>query len=227
MDGQLSDAVFANCRCFLDQPDWMSIIKSVSILDLNNFNFSEFKVSRYEYMIPMGRMVSTCSHVIMNQNSLDNVEELRLAALEGVAEILKISQQWLFRWNSVLHPASRRGGDVFLGKGDSQVARENASLSAFVYGMGLMRFHVALGGENALQMEARAKTVATSLLENTAPQDDDMAAFDFTFAIIAARSFMATTEEWQRYMERTQGAGKMVEPGMWVKFLQAWGASPG
>ena len=174
----------------------------------------------------MGRIVRTCSHVIMNQDSLENAEELRLSALEDVAEVLKISQQWLFRWNSVLHPASRRGGDVFLGKGDSPLARENASLSAFVYGMGLMRFHVALGGENALQMEKRAKTIATSLLENTVPQDDDMAAFDFTFAKIAASSLMATTEEWERYMERTKGIGNMVSPDMWVKFLQGWGASP-
>lgn len=191
----MSDAVFANRRCFLDQPDWMSVIKSVSVLDLNNFNFSEFKVSRYEYMIPMGRIVRTCSYVIMNQDSLDSAEELRLAALDDVAEVLKISQQWLFRWNSVLHPASRHGGDVYLGKGDSRVARENASLSAFVYSMGLMRFHVALGGDNALQVEKRAKTIATSLLENTVPQDDDMAALDFTFAKIAAGSLMATTED--------------------------------
>lgn len=204
----------------------MSTIKSIYGVGCNSLYLSEFKVSRYEYMAPLGRMVRTCNDVVLGQDSLTNLGEMRVAALNDVAEALQLSQNWLARWRSVLRPPKTRGDDVFLGQGDSRAARENTSLSAFVFGLAYMRIYIALGGREALEMERRGVVTATDLLKSSIPQDDAMAVFDVMFTRIAARTFLDTTHEWQRYLRRTEGTGKVIEADTWFRFLHSWGASP-
>lgn len=178
-------------------------------------------------MAPLGPMVRTCNDVVLGQDSLTNLEKMRVAALNDVAEALQLSQNWLARWRSVLRPSKTRGDDVFLGQGDSRAARENTSLSAFVFGLAYTRIYIALGGRDALEMERRGLVTATDLFKSSIPQDDAMAVFDVMFTRIAARIFLDTTHKWQRYIRRTEGTGRVVEADTWFLISAQLGSIPG
>lgn len=172
-------------------------------------------------------MVKTCSRIILSHGPMPDLEQMRQAALEEVATLLRISENWLVRWRRVLRPSQRHSDYTFLGEGDSREAREHAGFLTTAYVLGYMRLYIALGGPNAVELETRGLAIATDLLKCCTPRCDAFLVFDVMFARIAGRLVLDTTQEWQSYIQRTQGSGQLIEQDIWVRFLRKWGATPG
>lgn len=196
----------------------------MSGLKSNNFHLSEYSISRFQFMIPIGRVNRDCHYIVMNQNSGFDLEEMRRITLDDIASKRKIVQEWITRWDPILHPR-KDGGSVYLGKGDSEGVRESIGLIAKTFTMAYIRFHIAIGGEKALELEDIAVGVAKELAEGVYSQDDATAAFDVMFAKVASRGVLESTKEWRRQIETT-GGGKPIEPAAWYRWLHKWGVYP-
>mgnify|MGYP005988440833 CR=1 FL=1 len=175
-------------------------------------------------MIPIGRVNRDCHYIVMNQNSGLDLEEMRRITLDDVASQRKTVQTWVTRWDPILYPRKDEES-VYLGKGDSEGVRESIGLIAKTFTMAYIRFHIAIGGERALELENIAVSVARELAEGVYSQDDATAAFDVMFAKVASRGILESTEEWQRQIEKT-GGGKPIEPAAWYLWLYKWGVNP-
>lgn len=160
----------------------------------------------------------------MNQDSGLDLEETRRTTLDDIASRRKAVQAWITRWEPILHP-TEDSESTYLGKGDSREVRQSIGLIAKIFTMAYIRFHIAIGGEMALELENIAVDVATELAEGHYSHDDSTAAFDVMFAKVASRGILESTEVWKRQIEKT-GGGKPIEPAAWYLWLHKWGVNP-
>lgn len=223
---KFTDAGFTGQGCFLDDSAWMAALKSVPGETVNNFHLSEFKVSRYEFMIPLCRIIKDSNYLILHQDSLADLEQRRLAVIDDITAVREGIKSWHVRWKDILHPSQESINSELLGKGDAAAARANTVLGLTIFNMAYLRVHIALGGPDAFELEKQATLLATDLSHRQYVHDDGSAAFDIMFAAVAARAQMETGREWQQYIERTQGTGKLIEPEIWSRWLYRWGIVP-
>lgn len=177
-------------------------------------------------MIPLCRIIKASNYLILHQDSLSDLEERRLAVIKDITDVRDGIRAWHIRWKYTLHPSQEDRVSEFMGKGDAVAARANTGLALTIFTMAYLRIHIALGGLDAFELEKQATRLAMVLSQREYVYDDGSAAFDIMFAAVAARAQMDTGREWQQYIERTQGTGKLIEPEIWSRWLYKWGIMP-
>lgn len=204
----------------------MAALKPVPGETVNNFHLSEFKVSRYEFMIPLCRIIKASNYLVLHQDSIADLEERRLAVIDDITAMRDGIRAWHVRWKHVLNPSQEDKAGDFMGKGDAVAARANTGIGLTIFTMAYLRIHIALGGLDAFELEKQATLLAMDLSQREYVYDDGSAAFDIMFAAVASRAQMDTGREWQQYIEKTQGTGQLIEPEIWSRWLYKWGIIP-
>lgn len=219
---QLTQSGFRGNTCFLEPRAWMDALKSAAGPQLNQFHGSNLPVSRYEFMIPFGRIVGVCNNLILQLIPLEEMEEVRASVLRDISWMRMQIDEWYRRWKELLEPSAGHDGVSTLGRGDNPKARKYSAIPALYFKVLYHRFHIALGGAGSHDLEDLTKPLATQL--------DEMShgvkfAFGPMFAGVVSRAFLNTTEEWQ--LDIQSHHRRLIRPDLWTRWLAMCGIYPG
>lgn len=201
----------------------MDALSAATILRPNDFSCSTFRISRLQLMIKCSRLMKDCDNIIMN-SVLHNNDDLRASVLKNVDSLRQGFADWFRRWHDVLHPPLGQSHTTYLGRGDSLYEREGAAVACRLYTVVCNRLHIALGGPEALALEAAAKRLVDDFPVARSAQNSGTAKFNAAMSEVVYQAFYNTTKEWKAYAK-----GKPERPiasDLWRTWLAQCGVFP-
>lgn len=194
-----------------------------TILRPNEFSCSEFRITRFQLMARSCRLFQICDEIVMSP-VLRHDRASRAAALRDVDSVRRGFQDWFIRWHDILNTPLEKQDFTELGKGDSRLERDNSAVAAQIQSVLCNRLHIALGGDNAFEIEMASRELVANFSPVSYPRSHGNALFNNLLSQAISRSFWATTQDWQAYAGRnSQGP---IEPHLWRQWLSSWGVFP-
>ncbi|KAF7588823.1 hypothetical protein BBP40_005177 [Aspergillus hancockii] len=223
----VTEALFEGRRCFLEDAEWISTLRSTILPNHQLSDRSELAISLFECVIPIASLMQSCSILIMDLNEV-NMEQHQYL-LRRIDTARNNLLRWYRQWGRTLPPLDADETHITC-QGSLMKKTLSRWMTLFMsYQVCLMvchRLKVALDRKQASLFEPQAQEIATSIIRLRDRAQIHLRDSNIMVSLIAARAVLTTAEEWNgSYSSDRAGHGTLntIEPGKFYRWTNLMG----